>query len=91
VRLRVIGLAVVLAISLVLALHGAAQAQESTSRARVAFVGAESSSTNQHFLDAFRQGLGEHGYVDGQNMCLRRDGPTAEVNAFRNWLANWCD
>jgi putative tryptophan/tyrosine transport system substrate-binding protein len=70
VRLRVIGLAVVLAISLVLAPHGAAQAQESTSRARVAFVGAESSSTNQHFLDAFRQGLGEHGYVDGQNIVL---------------------
>ena len=48
----------------------AAQAQESIPRTRVAFVGAESASTNQHFLDAFRQGLREHGYIDGQNLTL---------------------
>lgn len=48
----------------------AAEAQESTTRPRVAFLGAESSYTNQHFLDAFRQGMREHGYVDGQNMIL---------------------
>jgi putative tryptophan/tyrosine transport system substrate-binding protein len=45
-------------------------AQESTTRPRVAFLGAESQSTNQHFLDAFRQGMREQGYVDGQNMIL---------------------
>jgi hypothetical protein len=28
---------------------------------RVAFLGAESASTNQHFFDAFRQGMREHG------------------------------
>src|SRR5215218_8313359 len=38
--------------------------------ARVAFLGAESASTNQHFFDAFRQGMREHGYVDGQNVTL---------------------
>jgi putative tryptophan/tyrosine transport system substrate-binding protein len=48
----------------------AAQAQESIPRTRVAFLGAESPSTNQHFFDAFRQGLREHGYVDGQNLTL---------------------
>jgi putative ABC transport system substrate-binding protein len=48
----------------------AALAQESIARTRVAFVGAESPSTNRHFLDAFRQGLREHGYVDGQNLTL---------------------
>ena len=32
----------------------AAEAQESTTHTRVAFLGAESPSTNQHFLDAFR-------------------------------------
>ena len=36
----------------------------------IGFLGAESLSTNQHFLDAFRQGMREHGYVDGQNMTL---------------------
>ena len=37
---------------------------------RVAFLGAESGSTNQHFFDAFRQGMHEHGYVDGQNITF---------------------
>jgi len=37
---------------------------------RVAFLGAESASTNQHFFDAFRQGVREHGYVDGQNVTF---------------------
>jgi putative ABC transport system substrate-binding protein len=46
------------------------QTQESLSRSRVGFLGAESAATNQHFLDAFRQGLHEHGYVDGQNITL---------------------
>jgi putative ABC transport system substrate-binding protein len=36
----------------------------------VAFLGAESASTNRHCFDAFRQGMGEHGYVDGQNVTL---------------------
>ena len=39
-------------------------------KARVAFLGAESRSTNQHFVDAFRQGLREHGYTDGQNIAI---------------------
>ena len=48
----------------------AAEAQESITRTRVGFLGAESPSTNQHFLDAFRQGMREHGYVDGQNITF---------------------
>ena len=62
-----------LALTVVLWLFAAppvAEAQESTTRPRVGFVGAESPSTNQHFLDAFRQGLREHGYVDGQNVTI---------------------
>jgi len=37
---------------------------------RVAFLGAESASTNRHFFEAFRQGMREHGYVEGQNIVL---------------------
>jgi ABC-type sugar transport system substrate-binding protein len=48
----------------------AQQAQGLITHARIAFLGAESASTNQHFLDAFRQGMREHGYVDGQNVTL---------------------
>ena len=48
----------------------AQQAPGSITHARVAFVGAESASTNRHFFEAFRQGMREHGYVDGQNVTL---------------------
>ena len=50
----------------------AQQAERSITRPRVAFLGAESPSTNQHFFDAFRQGMTEHGYVDGQNVILEQ-------------------
>jgi putative tryptophan/tyrosine transport system substrate-binding protein len=36
----------------------------------VGFLGAESASTNRHFFDAFRDGMREHGYIDGQNVTL---------------------
>jgi hypothetical protein len=49
--------------ALLLAMPFAAQAQDSIPRARVALLCAESPSTNEHLLDAFRQGLREHGYL----------------------------
>src|SRR6516225_4703654 len=48
------------------------QAERSITRPLVAFLGAESASTNEHFFDAFRQGMTEHGYVDGQNVILEQ-------------------
>jgi ABC-type uncharacterized transport system substrate-binding protein len=36
----------------------------------IGFLGAESPAISQHFLDAFRQGLREYGYVEGQNITL---------------------
>ena len=45
-------------------------AQRSATSPRVAFVGAESGSTNQHFFEAFRQGMRERGHFDGQNIAL---------------------
>jgi putative ABC transport system substrate-binding protein len=48
------------------------QAERSITRPRVGFIGAESASTNEHFFDAFRQGMTEHGYVDGQNAILEQ-------------------
>src|SRR5262245_9506483 len=35
---------------------------------QIAFLGAESPSTNRHFLDAFGLGMRERGYVEGQNV-----------------------
>jgi putative ABC transport system substrate-binding protein len=50
-----------------LAVHGQ---QTEITHPCVAFVGAESLTTNRHFLDAFREGMTEHGYVNGQNITL---------------------
>ena len=48
-----------------LALPLAVDAQQSGKVARIGFLEAGSASTNQHFLDAFRRGLRELGYVEG--------------------------
>jgi hypothetical protein len=58
-----------------------ASAQDATPRIRVAFPGAEGPSTNQHFLDAFRQGLRDHGHVEGQNLTI--EAPWAEGRSER--------
>jgi putative ABC transport system substrate-binding protein len=47
-----------------------AQRQRPSVPPRIAFLGAESPATNGHFLDAFREGLKEHGYIDGHNIAL---------------------
>ena len=48
----------------------AARAQQPAKLPTVGFLGAESASTNQHFFDAFRQGMREHGYIDGKNIAF---------------------
>ncbi|MGH7488154.1 MAG: ABC transporter substrate-binding protein, partial [bacterium] len=48
----------------------AARAQQPGRPPTVGFLGAESAFTNQHFFDAFRQGMGEHGYIDGKNIAF---------------------
>jgi putative ABC transport system substrate-binding protein len=47
-----------------------AQAQSQARPARVGFVEAGSLSANRHFLDAFRQGLRDVGYVEGQSIVV---------------------
>ena len=53
----------------VIASSHAALAQQPTMPV-IGFLGAESPAISQHFLDAFRQGLREHGYIQGQNITL---------------------
>ncbi len=48
----------------------AAQAQQAGAMPRVGFLEAGSRSVNQHFADAFRQGLRELGYTEGQNIRI---------------------
>jgi hypothetical protein len=47
-----------------------ADAQQALRLWRVAFLGAESPATSGHFLDAFRQGLRNLGYVEGQTITI---------------------
>ncbi len=59
----------------------AAGAQAAARVWRIGFLGAEATSTNRHFLDAFRLGMREHGYVEGTTSPSRNDGPKDEATA----------
>jgi putative tryptophan/tyrosine transport system substrate-binding protein len=48
----------------------AAKAQQPRAAPRVGFIEAGSLSANRHFLEAFRQGLRELGYVEGRNIVV---------------------
>ncbi len=63
--MRVIGLAVVLALSLALA-PLAAEAQQPTNVPRIGYLSGPSLSTLAARIEAFRQGLRELGYVEGK-------------------------
>jgi len=68
--MRLIGLAVIFALSLTLA-PLAAQAQ-SGKTPRIGYLGSGRSGTpdGQHVVDAFLQGLREHGWIEGQNIAI---------------------
>jgi putative tryptophan/tyrosine transport system substrate-binding protein len=66
--MRLIRLAVVLTITLFLAVPHA-EAQPAVKIARIGYLAADMSA-NPHFPEAFRQGLRDHGYVEGQNVVI---------------------
>jgi len=67
--MRRIGLAVVLALGLFAAPDGAG-AQQVGKVWRVGYLAAGAGSENQTYLNVFRQGLRDLGYVDGQNIVI---------------------
>jgi putative ABC transport system substrate-binding protein len=48
----------------------AVRAQEPLKVPTIGFLGAESASTDQQVFDAFREGMREHGYVEGKNVAF---------------------
>ena len=70
--MQVIGLAVVLAVGLTLAPLGTAAAQSSEKMPRVGYIspGSSSDPVRLRRFEAFREGLRELGYVEGQNIAL---------------------
>jgi len=70
---RVRGAITVLLVALNVGLLGippAVKAQQAGKVYRIGFIDAGTLSTNRHFLDAFRQGLREVGYIEGQNITV---------------------
>src|SRR5262249_19502801 len=76
----------VLALAL-LAAPLAAGAQQTGKARRIGFLGAETASTNGHFLDAFRLGMREHGYVEGQDLTIEARWAEGRNVRFRDLIA----
>jgi ABC-type uncharacterized transport system substrate-binding protein len=53
---------------------------------RIGFIEAGSRSTNRHFLDAFRQGLRELGYVEGQTIAIEDRWADGQSDRFAGLL-----
>src|SRR5437764_1229512 len=66
----------------------AVEAQQVGKIPRVGFVEAGSRSANQHFADAFRAGLHERGYVEGQNITVEERWAEGKIERFPDLLAD---
>ncbi len=77
-----IGLAVILTLSLILA--PLAAAQQAAKIARIGFLatGSLGSPETQATFDAFRQGLRERGYVEGQNILIEYRAADGKIERF---------
>lgn len=64
-----------------------AEAQQALRLWRVAFLGAESPATSGHFLDAFRQGLRDLGYVEGQTITIEARWAEGRYERFPDLVA----
>jgi putative ABC transport system substrate-binding protein len=65
-----------------LALPHAAHAQEPGRLWRIGFTEAGAPATNRHFLEAFKRGLSELGYVEGQNVVIVDRWADGQVDRF---------
>ena len=59
-----------LVVLIVFALCGKAEAQQAKKVPRIGFLAAATPATAADLVEAFKQGLREHGYVEGQNVVL---------------------
>jgi hypothetical protein len=51
----------------------------------IGYLNASAPNTNPHFIVAFRQGLAEAGYIEGQKSLSNTVGPTINTIACRRW------
>ena len=64
------GVLSILFVVVLLAVAVIAEAQQSTKIPRIGFLAPATPATAAHLVEAFKQGLREHGYVEGQNVVL---------------------
>ena len=64
------------------------EAQPGGKMPRVGFVEAGARSANQHFVDAFRAGLRELGYIDGQNISVDERWADGRIERFPDLVAD---
>ena len=55
----------------------------------VGFLSSQSPDTYSPFPAAFRDGLKEQGFSDGENVTIEYRGRTANSIVFRRWQRNW--
>ncbi len=67
---------------------GVARTQQPQTIYRIGFVEAGAASANQHFMDAFMDGLRELGYVPGNNIVVDARWAEGQVEGFRRGLAD---
>jgi len=88
-RLRTLRLIVTLALGILLA-PPAAEAQQAGKIHRIGFLGTTPATpTTQHLWDAFVQGLGEHGYVEGRNLVIERRYSEGKAERFAEFAAEF--
>ena len=67
----------------------AASAQQNTNIARIGFLGPASASSSTGRLEAFRSGLRDLGYTEGQNIVIVSRWADENTIASLGWQTNW--
>jgi len=84
--MRLIGPAVILVLNVILAAH-AAEAQQAGKVYRIGILETIAASRNATNIDAFRQGLKELGYVEGQNLAIEYRSADGRAERFADLAA----
>jgi putative ABC transport system substrate-binding protein len=80
-------IAVLALCAMVFALCSSADAQHSKKMSRIGFIGASSAATSPQNLEAFRQGLRDLHYVEGENMVIEVRWAEGSVQHFPPLIA----